>query len=83
MRALRALSTSSKDGKSDKTTDTKSDERDSGSKLVDDDRLSTGTETERMIRSIAEAVGDTGPMDHIEKLDKLDAALSKLVQYFL
>ena len=83
LRALRALSTSSKDGKSDKTTDTKSDERDSGSKLVDDARLSTGTETERMIRSIAEAVGDTGPMDHIEKIDKLDKALSKLVQYFL
>ena len=83
LRALRALSTPSKDEKSDKTTDTNSDERDSGSKLVDDARLSTGTETERMIRSIAEAVGDTGPMDHIEKLDKLDKALSKLVQYFL
>ena len=83
LRALRALSTSSKGGKSDKTTDTKSDERDSRSKADENARLSTGTETERMIRSIAEAVKDTGPMDHIEKIDKLDAALSKLVQYFL
>ena len=78
----RAASSSSKDGKGKvSNSDTKGECKNDSGKTVADVNVRPSAETERMIKSIAEALKDSQPLDTVEKAAKLEGALSELVRF--